>query len=238
MLPREAVRVQKCTMCIRRRIIHFKGESTRRSNIDELGVFYGAMELFVQKHFNHSRLGVSFLRLGIALRAAAAWFRRAVQPMLSVLLDFVLVAAAMIAAEWLYFGRIFYYPAYAYPIVWTVPGLLVIAVGAASRLYSSQRLAVFRAAATVGASYLVISAMVFFAKTFAFSRAVVLISGMLSMVLLPGLAHHGPGMGTEEREQIQARRHCSGAGRSSSDAARRVRKCCASCVHVWMTDTM
>ncbi|MBK7256575.1 MAG: glycosyltransferase [Ignavibacteriae bacterium] len=168
------------------RIIHFKGESTRRSNLDEVRVFYGAMVLFVQKHFSHSRIGLLFLRLGIFLRGGVAWLRRALQPLLSGSLDFILVAIAMIAAEWLYFGRIFSYPAYAYPIVWTVPGLMVVVVGAASRLYSTHRLAAFRAAMTVFVSYFVISAMVFFIKTFAFSRAVVLISGMLSMVLLPG----------------------------------------------------
>ncbi len=168
------------------RIIHFKGESTRRSNLDEVRVFYGAMVLFVQKHFSRSRTGVLFLRLGIFLRAAAAWVSRALQPLLSGVLDLVLVALAMIAAEWLYFGHIFSYPAYAYPIVWTVPGLMVVLIGAASRLYSTHRLAAFRAAVTVVLGYFVISAMVFFAKTFAFSRAVVLISGMLSLVLLPG----------------------------------------------------
>lgn len=168
------------------RIIHFKGESTRRSNLDEVRVFYGAMVLFVQKHFGQSRAGVGFLRLGIFLRAAAASLRRALQPLLSGVLDFLLVALAMIVAEWLYFGHIFSYPAYAYPIVWTVPGLLVVIIGGASRLYSTHRLATARAAMTVVLGYFVISAMVFFAKTFAFSRAVVLISGMLSLVLLPG----------------------------------------------------
>lgn len=33
------------------KIIHFKGESTKRSNIDELKHFYDAMRLFVRKHF-------------------------------------------------------------------------------------------------------------------------------------------------------------------------------------------
>ncbi|MBP1657076.1 MAG: glycosyl transferase family 2 [Bacteroidetes bacterium] len=167
-------------------IVHFKGESTRRSNIDEVRVFYGAMELFVQKHFSHSRLGVFFLRLGIVLRAAAASLNRVLQPLLFALIDFCLVAGAIILAEWLYFGKVFRYQSYAYPIVWTVPGLLVVAVGAFAGLYATHRFAIARAGAAVVVSYLVISAIVFFVKTFAFSRAVVLISGLLAFVVVPG----------------------------------------------------
>jgi hypothetical protein len=35
-------------------IIHYKGESTKRSRIDETKVFYNAMHLFVKKHFSSS----------------------------------------------------------------------------------------------------------------------------------------------------------------------------------------
>ncbi|MCJ7552663.1 MAG: glycosyltransferase family 2 protein, partial [Ignavibacteriaceae bacterium] len=37
-------------------IIHYKGESTKRSNIDETKVFYKAMHLFVKKHLSTSFL--------------------------------------------------------------------------------------------------------------------------------------------------------------------------------------
>ena len=36
-------------------IIHYKGESTRRSNIDEMRVFYHAMQQFVEKHYQPFR---------------------------------------------------------------------------------------------------------------------------------------------------------------------------------------
>jgi lipopolysaccharide/colanic/teichoic acid biosynthesis glycosyltransferase len=211
------------------RIIHFKGESTRRSNLDEVRVFYGAMVLFVQKHFSSSRAGVAFLRLGILLRAAAAWLRRALQPLLSGFLDFLLVAFAMIVAEWLYFGHIFSYPAYAYPIVWTVPGLVVVLIGGASRLYSTHRLAAVRAVMTVIASYFMVSALVFFAKTFAFSRAVVLISGMLSMLLLPGWrivarawGRRGAG-GSGDKTLFGSRTLIVGCGTSGQEVLRKLR---------------
>jgi GT2 family glycosyltransferase/lipopolysaccharide/colanic/teichoic acid biosynthesis glycosyltransferase len=210
-------------------IVHFKGESTRRSNIDEVRVFYGAMELFVQKHFSHSRLGVFFLRLGIVLRAAAASLNRVMQPLLFALIDFCLVAGAIILAEWLYFGKVFRYQSYAYPIVWTVPGLLVVAVGAFAGLYATHRLALARAGAAVVVSYLVISAIVFFVKTFAFSRAVVLISGLIAFVVVPGwrllvrLWGRRGGRSPGKRSLFGSRTLIVGAGTAGQEVLRKLR---------------
>ena len=167
-------------------IIHFKGESTRRSNINEVEVFYGAMELFVEKHFSRSRSGVLFLRAGILLRATAAAVGRMVQPLLPAFLDVFLVAVALLFTEFLYFGLVFRFPRYAYPLVWTIPGLLVALVGAFLGIYTTHRLKAARAGLAVLIGYVLISATVFFAKTFAFSRAVVVISGLVALILLPG----------------------------------------------------
>jgi len=49
-------------------IIHFKGESTKRSSINELKHFYDAMEIFAKKYFSSSKLFLLFLRAGIKLR--------------------------------------------------------------------------------------------------------------------------------------------------------------------------
>lgn len=46
-------------------IIHFKGESTKRSSINEVKHFYEAMEIFAKKYFSYSKLFLMFLRFGI-----------------------------------------------------------------------------------------------------------------------------------------------------------------------------
>ncbi len=53
-------------------IIHFKGESTRKASLDYVRRFYGAMIIFVRKHYRG--LGASLLRmaLGAAIWASAA----------------------------------------------------------------------------------------------------------------------------------------------------------------------
>jgi GT2 family glycosyltransferase/lipopolysaccharide/colanic/teichoic acid biosynthesis glycosyltransferase len=168
------------------KIIHFKGESTRRSDLDELRLFYQAMQLFVEKHFSGSFIVELFLTIGITLRAALAFLVRTSRPFLMALTDFLLVTGALIAAELLYFGHLFRFPGYAYPIVWTVPALTVVLAMYVSGQYTSNRFSVVNAGTAVLVSYTVISATVFFAKDFAFSRAVVLISGILVFLLVPG----------------------------------------------------
>src|SRR5687768_14170401 len=52
-------------------IIHFKGESTRKGDLDYVRMFYKAMSIFVKKHyaFSSSKLYPLFIQLAIALRA-------------------------------------------------------------------------------------------------------------------------------------------------------------------------
>jgi len=52
--------------------IHFKGASTRRSDLDEVEVFYDAMKLFARKHHSSSSAMLILLRLGILVRSLLA----------------------------------------------------------------------------------------------------------------------------------------------------------------------
>ncbi|MDH4070400.1 MAG: glycosyltransferase [Ignavibacteria bacterium] len=167
-------------------IIHFKGESTQRSSIDEIEVFYEAMRVFVRKHYGHSFLLSAFLSIGITLRAAAAFVARAVRPLPVVLMDFLLVTGSMIAGEFLRYGTLFTLPSYAYPTAWIVPSLLVVASLYSLGVYTTHRHSVSRSAGGVIASFIALSAIVFFAKEYGFSRIVVGIAGLISLMVVPG----------------------------------------------------
>jgi GT2 family glycosyltransferase len=168
------------------KIIHFKGESTKRSDIDEIRLFYQAMQLFVRKHFNRSRTVLLFLNLGIVIRGAAASLARLVRPLQLAFPDAVLAVGALIAGEYLYWGGLFRFPSYAYPMVWIVPTALIVLLSASAGSYTTARFSINRSFTAVASAYVIISATVFFVKAFAFSRAVVIIAGLLSLVLLPG----------------------------------------------------
>lgn len=56
------------------RIIHYKGESTKKSSVNYVFVFYRAMVIFAEKHFsqNNAKLFSFLINLAIYLRAGAA----------------------------------------------------------------------------------------------------------------------------------------------------------------------
>jgi GT2 family glycosyltransferase/lipopolysaccharide/colanic/teichoic acid biosynthesis glycosyltransferase len=167
-------------------IIHYKGESTKRSEIDEIKLFYGAMEQFVKKHFSGSSTVRMFLNLGIALRGTVALAGRFAVPMIFGMTDFLLVDMALLISAFIYFGDILLFPLHAHPVVWFVPAMMIVASAFFSGLYTVNRYAVRRSALTVVVGYMLISAIVYFTKVFAYSRAVVLMSGILCLLFVPG----------------------------------------------------
>ncbi len=168
------------------KIIHYKGESTRRSGIDEGQTFYTAMHLFVKKHHGSSAMTAAILRLSILLVSLAAWLGNLVRPLWMSAVDGVLVFGSLVLAEFLWRGGVFLYPSYAYPAVFVVPALLVILQLALAGVYTYRRMSLTRAMVATGLAYLLIAALTAFIKTYAFSRMIVVISGLLSLVLIPG----------------------------------------------------
>ena len=59
-------------------VIHYKGESTKKSSVNYVFVFYNAMIIFAKKHFNNKNaLAFSFLiKLAIYFRAGLAIVKR------------------------------------------------------------------------------------------------------------------------------------------------------------------
>jgi hypothetical protein len=167
-------------------IIHFKGESTRRSSADDVRLFYHAMQQFVEKHHSGTLAMEVFLTLGILLRSWVAFLGRAARPIAMALLDAALVVCALIAGELLYFGRLFALRPDVYPLVWGVPAALTVTALWIGGMYTTHRFSPARAAGAVLTAFTLVSAVVFFAKDFAFSRALVLMSGGLSVLLIPG----------------------------------------------------
>jgi GT2 family glycosyltransferase len=167
-------------------IIHYKGESTRRSSLNEIRTFYEAMHLFVRKHHGRSNVLARTLKLGISITARIALIKSLLRPMDYALIDFLIVPLSMICAEFIWRGSVFLYPSYAYPIVFVVPATIVVGVLYASGVYTSRSMSVSRSIVAVLISYLIISTLIAFFKTYAFSRMIVVISGVLCMFFVPG----------------------------------------------------
>ncbi|MDE3058340.1 MAG: glycosyltransferase [Bacteroidota bacterium] len=167
-------------------IIHYKGESTRRSDIDELRLFYQAMRLFVRKHHRGSLFFEAIIEFGILARAFLAFIARFGKPLSAAVADVLLVDAAILSAALYRTGRLHSFPDYAYPWVFIIPALVVVASLYFSGVYSYRRFSVSRSFAAVFMAFIVISAITAFFLEFAFSRMVVILSGVASVLAIPG----------------------------------------------------
>ena len=167
-------------------IIHYKGESTRRSSLNEIQTFYEAMHLFVKKHHGRSNVLARTLKIGISITAQAALIKSLLRPMKYALIDFLLVPISMLCAEFIWRGNVFMYPSYAYPIVFVVPATIVVGVLYTSGVYTTRTMSLSRSIVAVFISYFIISTLIAFFRTYAFSRMIVVISGILCAFLIPG----------------------------------------------------
>lgn len=77
------------------RIIHYKGESTKKSSVNYVIVFYSAMRIFAQKHFSHNnaRLFSFLVNMAIFFRASIAIVHRFMNKMILPVIDFVTIYA-------------------------------------------------------------------------------------------------------------------------------------------------
>jgi O-antigen biosynthesis protein len=208
-------------------IIHYKGESTKRSNLDEIRTFYQAMHLFVQKHFGSSKFFAFLIRAAISVSSRLAMIKAVLRPLAVAIVDIALVDLAILLAELAWFGTMFRVPRYAYPMVYTVPSIIVVCGLYSAGVYTHRRMSISRSMVSTVVSFIFISALVFFFKDYGFSRGVTIISGVLSTIFLPGwrlLLRVLGRSSSEGRKSILGRRTLIvGTDKSAQELLRRLR---------------
>ncbi len=85
-------------------IIHYKGESTKKSSVNYVIIFYKAMAIFARKHFTQSnaRFFNFLIYLAIALRAGGAILARIVKQLVFPLVDFTAILSGLYFCKTLY----------------------------------------------------------------------------------------------------------------------------------------
>jgi GT2 family glycosyltransferase len=167
-------------------IIHFKGESTKRSSIDEVKVFYDAMRIFVKKHFKEFALLSVILRIGIFVRGFIAFLSKVFKNYWEMSVDFLFVVFSFLLGEFLRFGAIFALPRYAYPEVLIVPPIVVLFTLYSFGVYTNRKFSIGYTLISVWFSSLVLSTMTFLFKDYAFSRMIFLAMTLFNSIFLPG----------------------------------------------------
>jgi GT2 family glycosyltransferase len=96
-------------------IIHYKGESTKKSSLNYIKTFYGAMSIYVNKHYSRgsARWFAMFINVAIFFRAflsgIAKLFKAFIWPLTDGLLAFIILSRIKhLWAHW-YFGDLHYY---------------------------------------------------------------------------------------------------------------------------------
>jgi GT2 family glycosyltransferase/lipopolysaccharide/colanic/teichoic acid biosynthesis glycosyltransferase len=167
-------------------IIHYKGESTRRSSIDEVKIFYNSMQLFVKKHFRSSVLFLPFLQFGILLRSWLAFIGKNKTTVFAMAIDSVFIILSLILAEYFWRGRLNSFPSYAYPAIYIFSvGVILFSEFLTGALTKRKTISSASLIAVI-ASFTLLSALTFFFKEYGFSRMVTILAGMFTLMLLPG----------------------------------------------------
>jgi GT2 family glycosyltransferase len=85
-------------------IIHYKGESTRRSSIQYIKTFYNAMLIFVSKHYKGvgGEILSQFLKIGILSHGFLSWMRRFLMSSVVPIIDLSIIVGSVILVKYLW----------------------------------------------------------------------------------------------------------------------------------------
>ncbi len=108
------------------KIIHYKGESTKKSSVNYVFIFYRAMVIFAEKHFagRYARLFGIAINLAIYLRASMAIASRVLKSVFYPLLDTLLLILGMYAITNQWSINDVHFPDYAYKFM--IPGYALV----------------------------------------------------------------------------------------------------------------
>jgi len=165
--------------------IHFKGESTRRSALNEVKVFYEAMHIFVKKNYRASFIFNLSLQIGIILRSLLALVKKHRGAAVLVMLDLLTVCISVLLTSKLVLTTWFGLPRSDYPFAIIVPALVVVSVLMALNTYAVENRRSLRViAVAMPAALILLSSLTYFFKEYASSRSLVLAVAGMSLVLL------------------------------------------------------
>lgn len=179
-------------------IIHYKGESTKKSSVNYVIVFYKAMALFANKHFSEKNAkSFNFLiHLAIYLRAAAAIFTRFIKQLFFPSIDFALLLSGLYFCKNVYEIKFKLYPNFYsaeilqvfFPIYTLLWMSFVFLSGGYDKPIALRK--ILRGVLTGSAFILIIYSLL--PEYYRFSRALILIGSIyaLSSYLLSRLIYH------------------------------------------------
>ena len=163
--------------------IHFKGESTKKTNLSYVNNFYGAMNIFVKKNFTGAPRALSLiLQFGIFWRSVFSYIKRFIKYFLFPILDVILLYASLILSVRF---RFHIFPNKDYMFIISVYVFVCMVMLAIFGLYSKKHfLSLRKTVNALAAGFFINSSITYFFNEYAFSRGVILSSTILSLFFL------------------------------------------------------
>ncbi len=168
-------------------IIHYKGESTKKSSVNYVFVFYNAMIIFAKKHFSekNANLFSLLINLAIYLRAGVAIFMRFIKKVFFPIVDFMLVTLSLFTVSGIYQKttetvfktELIKWALPSYAFVWIVSTFLSGGYDKPLKLIKT-----FKGVAVGGAILLIIYGLL--PKELQFSRFIVLFGSIATLLVL------------------------------------------------------
>lgn len=165
-------------------IIHFKGESIKKGSVGHIKLFYGAMSIFVQKHFGKGKgkLFANGISFAILFRAFASFIKRVIHKIGLQILDAILIVASLFIVKmcWIALqrGGLPFPQPYAPVVIIGFAGIYLLA-GALSGMYDNYKpskalIACLTSIVVLLATYSLLP------ESQRFSRGVVVIGGLVA----------------------------------------------------------
>ncbi|HPD67951.1 MAG TPA: glycosyltransferase [Ignavibacteriales bacterium] len=168
-------------------IIHYKGESTKRSNIDEIKHFYGAMQIFVKKHYKFNIILMMLLNFAIKIRSLFAFFYKFKFSFLQIIIDNLLISFSIYLAEKLYLvNKLGWegFPPENKPYVYIIPAFFFNFIAFLLSSYKNNKIFLFKKNVALILNFLMLSAFTFFFKEYGFSRVATVLSFLFSLIFI------------------------------------------------------
>jgi hypothetical protein len=174
------------------RIIHYKGESTKKSSVNYVLVFYNAMVIFAKKHFTYksARLFTHLINLAIYFRAFLAILSRLFERLILTVLDAAALLGGILLITMVW-GRSFVYTeGGSYPdifFVYVIPAYIIIWLLSIyfSGGYDKPVRIIKSVTGMIIGTMIILVLYALLPESFRFSRALILLGAGWGLIALP-----------------------------------------------------
>jgi len=168
------------------KVIHYKGESAKLANFDNIITFYKAMDIFVRKYYSRSYSLVTdvILRFGILLRGIISFISKIIKKYFTVFIDSIFIIAGILLAH-----RFQTRPLPPYGVLFSLIVIYImvwLGTGYVIGLYNKKELSYSRAFVASFTSFLISIFINLILKNSLYSPRFLIWSFILVSILLPG----------------------------------------------------